>query len=102
MRRTVSQTPRLTKIKGNTMKKSIRYRGNSVCDCDCEKTFTECEVIKQANAMQKQYNFWMSINYKASQTEHTTDIDTSQQLPFVLKQLQDCAEQCRKTQEKTR
>ncbi|MBR4475846.1 MAG: hypothetical protein IKP05_04200 [Alphaproteobacteria bacterium] len=84
------------------MKKSIRYRGNSVCDCDCEKTFTECEVIKQANALQKQYNFWMSINYKASQTEHTTDIDTSQQLPFVLKQLQDCAEQCRKTQEKTR
>jgi len=82
------------------MKKSICYRGNAVCNCDCNKPFTECEVVKQADALQKQYNFWMTIHYKAPLSE--INIDTIQLLPFFLKHLQDCAEQCRKTQEKTK
>lgn len=90
------------KTKREIMKNSICYRANAVCNCDCDKPFTECEVIKQANTLQKRYKFWMSINYKAGQFEHTTDIDTLQQLPFFLKQLQDCAEQCRKAQDKQR
>lgn len=84
------------------MKKSICYRANAICNCDCDKPFTECEVVKQADALQKQYNFWMALHYKSSQSEHTIDIDTLQPLPFFLKHLQDCAEQCRKTQEKTK
>ena len=82
------------------MKKSICYRANAVCNCDCNKPFLECEVVKQADALQKQYNFWMTIHYKATPFE--IDIDTIQLLPFFLKQLQDCAEQCRKTQGKQR
>lgn len=85
------------------MKKSICYRGNAVCNCDfCEKTFPECDVIRQANELQKQYNFTMTIHYESDLFEHKTKIDTFKPLPFFLKHLQDCAEQCRKVQEKTK
>ena len=86
------------KTKREIMKKSICYRANAVCNCDCDKPFTECEVVKQADALQKQYNFGMSIHYKATQSEHTIDIDTIQLLPFFLKQLTECAQNCRQKQ----
>ena len=81
------------------MKKLISYRDNKICECDyCEKPFTECDVIKLANTLQKQYNFTMTVVYEANLFDNKTTIDTFKSLPFFLKHLQDCAEKCRKVQ----
>ena len=85
------------------MKKVINCSGNIVCQCDrCEKPMIECDTVKLATALQKQYNFDMTINYQIDMSSDVTKISTRQRLPFLIKQLTECAENCRKTQEKTK
>ena len=79
------------------MKKSIFYRGNAICNCDfCDKSFTECDVVKLADDLQKSYDFMLRVNYEANPFEHKITIDTFQTLPFLQKHLKDCADKCYK------
>ena len=81
------------------MKKSINYRNNKICKCNsCEKSFMECDVIKQATELQKEYNFTMNIHYDVDVFESKTSITTPQPLPFLMDKLKYSAEQCRKAQ----
>ena len=85
------------------MQTIIRYCDDKViCNCDCEKATTDCDVIKEMNALTKQHDLSTNVSNDTNLFERKIFIRTFKPLNFVEKRLNECAAQCRKIQEKTR